>query len=110
MKLNHKLRQIWHDIYYHNSPKEFSEFAMRCRDVSSDIDLHKRSNTLIGRFRFWLHLSLCQACKNYYDLSKTLSKAVREKSKVSTFQVDDLNKQLLKKHAQAEDNPKAKKN
>lgn len=98
MKLGQKIRKIWYDWFYKNATKERFEFALRCQDVTAGIDLHERPKTLKGQFRFWLHLSLCQACKNYYDVSKALGGAVRKRKPVEPIKIKEMNNELLEKY------------
>jgi hypothetical protein len=99
--MKQKLRHYWHHLYYAFSSRSGVEFAMRCKDVTEIVDLGKRPTTLIGRLRFRLHLSLCQACQNYFDTTQTLKEALRSfinKNKVPV-QMDRLNEDLMKKYA-----------
>ena len=103
MKLSQKIRKIWYDAFYTNASKERVEFALRCQDVTSNIDLHEKPTTLSGHFRFWLHLSLCQSCRNYYELSKALGKAIKRNPEAeSTGKVEQINKVLLEKYGRKE--------
>jgi hypothetical protein len=81
------------------------EFAMKCKEVAERIDLGEVSPTWIGRFRFRLHLSFCQACRNYSDASKALKRAVRELvlGSEKPLHLDRLNKELMEKHARKDD-------
>lgn len=97
MKLSHKIRYFWHDLFFKNAPKERFEYALKCQDVTAGIDLHQRPNSVSGHFRFMLHMSLCQACKNYYDLSKAFSKAIKQKPQAPPIDVNQINQSLLKK-------------
>lgn len=98
MKLSQKIRKIWHDWFYKDASKERFEFALRCQDVTSGIDLHEKPKTLSGHFRFWLHLSLCQACKNYYDMSKALGGAVKKREPMNPSKIQNLNTSLIEKY------------
>lgn len=100
MKLSQKIRKILHDAFYKNASKERVEFALKCQDVTAAIDLHEKPSTLSGHFRHHLHLSLCQACKNYYDMSKFLSSTVKKSPKSLSASVDKINKSLLEKYSQ----------
>lgn len=99
MKINKKIRNVWHAFFYKSASPRGIEFALSCQNVTSDIDLHRKPSTLMGYLRFWLHLSLCQACKNYYDFSKVLSVAVKRKSRAQLTDLSKLNDSLLKKYA-----------
>lgn len=102
MKLSQKIRKIWHDAFYKDASKERFEFALKCQDVTAGIDLHEKPTTFSGQFRFWLHLSLCQACKNYYDLSKVLSKAVKKSPSKPKENIEHINRDLLEKYGRKE--------
>jgi len=105
MKLREKLRHYWHETYYFLAPKSGVEFGMKCREVVEKIDLGQRPATWIGRFRIRLHLSFCQACKNYFDISQALKRAIRGLMHKGETSVDleRLNQELMKKHAQDRD-------
>lgn len=47
--------------------------ALTCQHAAETVDLGFSGRGLLYRLRFWLHLSLCQACKNYYTFSSKLS-------------------------------------
>ena len=100
MKFGQKILQIWHGVFYKNASKERVEFALKCQDVTAGIDLHEKPSSIKGHFRYWLHLSLCQACKNYYDLSKVLSNAVKKTPPTSIPNFETINKTLVEKYAQ----------
>ena len=74
---------------------------MTCKDVTEKIDLGQVPPTWVGRFRLRLHLSFCQACKNYFDVCQELRRIVRglvEKSLTQT-EIERLNQELIKKFA-----------
>ena len=94
-----KFHSLWHDVYYKFSGDRGIEFAMRCRDVATIIDMHEPPRTWLGRFRFRLHLSLCQACKNYYSVSVLLRTGLKKliaKRNKGADNLERLNKTLLK--------------
>lgn len=78
---------------------------MTCKDATEKIDLKDRGLSLFTRFRLWLHLSLCQACANYHELSLALGKAVRDYAKTlgkpdgTQVDVERINDQLVKKYS-----------
>ncbi len=78
MKLGKKLSEVWHDIYYHFAGNRGVDFAMKCKDVAHQIDLPEKGKSIKERFRFLLHLTMCEACRNYYSFSKFLRLKVRE--------------------------------
>ncbi len=98
MKTSHKLRKFWHDLFYRLTLKKGRDFALKCQNVTADIDLKRKPKNLSGYFRFRLHLSLCQACKNYYDLSQVLGKAVRKSQSKPLAGVEHINEALLQKY------------
>jgi len=73
--------------------------AMTCRDVTAKIDLGDVPKDFWGLVRFRLHLSLCRACRFYFDASQALRKAMRDFVKASedSVSIELLNKQLLEK-------------
>lgn len=98
MKFSQRIRQIWYNAFYKNASKERVEFALKCQDVTSSIDLHEKPTSISGYFRYWLHLSLCQACKNYYDYSKVISKAIKKSPPSSAIDYEKINKNLIEKY------------
>lgn len=82
-------------------PDKGAWFAMHCGDVATHIDLNERPNGVIGRLRFFLHLSLCRACTNYESVSHALSSAVKSYLKASSpvADVEKINQSLLEKHS-----------
>ena len=108
MKFSQKVRRIWHEAFYKNASEEKVELALTCQDVTATIDLHEKPTAISGQLRFWLHLSLCQACKNYYDLSKVLSKAVKARPSSSGASFEQLNQNLLEKFSQKDNSKKSK--
>ncbi len=101
MGFKEKIRHYWHDFYYDAASPKAIQFAMRCQHVAEIIDLAPKNMKLMDRFRFRLHLSLCQACANYYDISRALKKAILELIKIekNDARVELLNRNLLVKHA-----------
>lgn len=99
MTFTKKLRKIGHDLYYKNATASRLEYALKCQDVTAKIDLHKKPESFSGFFRFWFHLSLCQACKNYYDVSQILSLLIKKNVSKSLTPIQEINKKLLTKYA-----------
>lgn len=99
MKLSHKIRKVWHDWFSANATKKQVAFALSCQDVTCEIDLRKKRETLRERFRFWLHLSFCQACKNYYEFSNALGRAVRKKKPHEPVRIQEMNAALVEKYS-----------
>lgn len=102
MKFTQKFRKIYHDVFYSLASKEIKEFALKCQSVTAEIDLHEMPATFSSRFRLRLHLSFCQACKNYYEWSKALSRAVKKGPSVLPPSLRELNKKLLEKYGPKE--------
>lgn len=100
MRFSQKIRKIWHDIYYNFVSIKGVEFALHCKDVTHQVDLSNAKLSLIKRLRVYLHLSLCQACHNYYSFTKFLnSKIIKiSKSKLNFEQIKKLNEKLLKQY------------
>lgn len=92
-----KLRHIWHEIYFKIASKKAVDFSLKCREVVQHIDLNQKPETLTYKFRFLLHLSFCQACKNYYDFSKFLKKIIIKKVMNQVTDTKNLNIKLINK-------------
>jgi hypothetical protein len=99
MRLKEKVQHYWHEIYYKITQNRGVDFAMRCKEVTAKIDLGEIPEDFLGRFRFYLHLSLCKACHFYSDASKVLKNAVRRfvKTNERSINLELLNRNLLKK-------------
>ncbi|MEO5667464.1 MAG: hypothetical protein ABIR96_05355 [Bdellovibrionota bacterium] len=98
-------RRIWHDAYYAVSGKPGLNFAMLCRDVAEMIDLKTTPTTLVGKVRFKLHLSLCQACWNYSEFSKRIQELMKllvEEKAAAQKNAEALNQDLLKTFSKSE--------
>jgi hypothetical protein len=105
-KIGIKARRIWHDLYYSLTFRPGLRFALRCQQAAEIIDLGETPPTLFARFRFVLHLSLCQACKNYFDSSQDLKKAIKNSvlNQTQKFDMLSFNRELVKKYSQSKDN------
>ncbi len=81
---------------------------MRCQAVTERYDLGQQSETLSERVRIQLHLSLCQACKDYALMSQALGTAVRKASVRADDKpnLDKLNDALLNRFGSAEQSKK----
>lgn len=100
MNIKKRIRHYWHDLYYAVSPDKGVDFAMKCKDAAEMIDLKKIPADFLGKARFYLHLSLCQACSNYFEASRALKQAVQNLvGKNEANHIKKLNEDLLKKHA-----------
>lgn len=100
MKVSEKIRRYWHDSYYFFASDKGVKFAMTCRDVAQQVDVGV-SKTLLGRFRFFLHISLCQSCKNYLSLTNILGAAIRNVifKNEKPDRLEKLNGKLLEIHS-----------
>lgn len=97
-----KIRQYWHDLYYFLASKAGVDFAMTCQDATAKIDLRDQNKSAVDKARVNLHISLCQACNNYYTFSRVLSLAIKKLLTNNTnnkSEIDNLNKELLKRHS-----------
>lgn len=98
-KFSEILRGIWHDIYYFFATDKGVQFAMKCKDAAEQVDLGISKNRT-GRFRYFLHITLCQGCRNYEKTSDTLKSAVKKtlEKNPKSDRLDRLNNELLKKY------------
>ena len=95
MKFTERLRHYWHELYNFPNSNHANHFAMSCLETAEKLDLGQ------GGFRLRLHLSLCQACHNYYAAARALRAAVRKliKNSEDSDLLAKLNQALLKKHS-----------
>lgn len=100
MKLGESVRKIWHDIFVGLNNKKLFRLADTCQNVVTGIDLNDKERTLLETARFRLHLSMCQACMNYYRFSKSLSGQVKKSSLAPPTKSMDL--EALQKRLMAE--------
>lgn len=101
-RLKKQFRHYWHDLYYYLTNKKGVEFAMTCKDATEKIDLADQTKTITDKFRVKLHVSVCQACNNYYSLSQMLRAAIRKvmaAHKDKNSNLDKLNQELVKKYS-----------
>lgn len=97
-----RAKKIWHDFFYLIANKRMKEFGMYCRDVSEIIDFNSEPKNFSEKFRYRLHMSFCQACKNYEGISKALRKAAQEPKDhgpLDDVKIEKLNKDLVMKYA-----------
>ncbi len=101
MKLMEKIRKHWHDSYYFFASDKGVQFAMTCQEAAEQVDV-RTSKKGRNYFRFYLHLSLCQGCQNYFSLTKALKKAIRNtiSKNEKPERLKKLNQELLAKHCQ----------
>lgn len=57
--------KIWHDLYYYLDSKKLEQAALTCRDAVTQLELSDDQPGL----QLTLHLSLCEACRNYHRFS-----------------------------------------
>lgn len=74
MKLSKVFKKVWHDIYYALAGDKAVSFALTCKETVLEADSKQGSKMSFKKIRFYLHLSLCQACKNYCNFSKMLKR------------------------------------
>ena len=100
MKLGKKLRHLWHDVYYKGAGPKRIDFAMTCRDVVHHVDVNDRPHGPVGRIRFWLHLSVCQTCKSYFEFTYFIRRQIRKilGAEASPEEIRKLNEKLLVKY------------
>ena len=75
--IERKIRTIWHDLYYSVSGQQGAEFAMTCEEASKYTDLGLSKTSLKQKIRYRLHISLCQICKNYGELTQILKNKIK---------------------------------
>ncbi len=99
MMVTNQLRRYWHNFYYFFAGDLGERFALTCREAAEHVDLGP-TGKLSMRFRFILHVSLCQGCANYRRTAVALGQAIR--SVVCSGdgdRVSRLTKDLLRKHS-----------
>lgn len=101
VNLAQKLRKLWHDAYYALAPQSAQNFAMRCRDVAAQVDFPESVDSPLKKWRHSLHMSLCEACRNYEGYSRWLTKeaAQVEVPAADASRVEKLNAHLLETHS-----------
>lgn len=90
MSFTKQIRRTWHDVYYFCAGVQGVEFAMRCRDVAHQIDQEKPRFGTLAHSRMWLHLSLCQSCKYYFEFSRLLKKSALKVLRRETKSLSDV--------------------
>lgn len=75
-----KLRKVWHDVFVKMNNKPLFKFADTCQSVVTSIDLNDKNRTFAQKARFVFHMSVCQACMNYYRFSKSVSTQMKRTS------------------------------
>lgn len=100
MKISEWIRHFWHELYYLLVSERGEKFALKCKEAVHQIDLAQPQKPL-DQIRLNLHLSLCQACQNYFDLSTALRKSVRIliKKNENPDRLAVLNEQLMSKYS-----------
>ncbi len=100
MSFKDRIKHFWHDFYFKIFGKPGEHFAMKCQDIASQIDLHRKPKGLIPALRFYTHLSLCKACANYYHFSQFIQKKLQEliSQNISDETYKKLNEDLVKKY------------
>lgn len=97
MRLTKKIRRIWHDVYYALTGDSGVDFALRCREVAEIVDQGDEKLNFKRKVQFYLHLSVCQACKNYYEFAKFLKQKIQKllNQRRPQHEIDELNKKLV---------------
>lgn len=103
MKLIQKLRKFWHDAYYAIAPRSAREFAMRCQDVAAQVDIPDSVDTPQKKLQHLLHMSLCQACRNYRGYSQWLNHEATliKVQEADSSRIEKLNARLLEIHSKS---------
>lgn len=93
------IRRWWHDLYYWVTGNKGARFALTCREAVEQVNWPEARGVALKRFRLKLHLSLCQACHNYFEMSRQLGRAFRTMVRGSDRHVDleRLNQDLLRR-------------
>lgn len=109
-KLGKRVRYIWHEFYYFFATKKMVNVAMTCQSVVEEIDIKKRHRSTLETFRFKLHLSLCQYCKNYSDTSREITNVMKQLANVknNNEQLDKLNQELIELYVNQNQNKQDK--
>jgi hypothetical protein len=99
LKVGEKVRKIWHDVFVGMNNKRLFLFADTCKNVVTRIDLDEKERSFFEATRFRFHLSMCQACMNYYRFSRSLSNEVKKLSPLTKphkhSDLDSLQKRLM---------------
>ena len=94
------LRRQVHDFYYRFCGPAGVHLARTCQSVTAQIDLAEPGRGL----RFWLHLTLCQACADYFTFSRRIGQVLRQHPRRPPVDLERVNAELLLKLARpAED-------
>lgn len=83
------VRKIWHDVFYAVAGSWGDRLAKTCAAVTQKTDLHSGKRDI----SYWLHLSVCKACKNYYEFSIYLTRNFRD-VEVQHIEIKNLNQRL----------------
>lgn len=98
-QIERKTRSLWHDLYYSQSGKAGAEFAMTCEEASKYTDLGLSKSSLRQKIRYRLHISICQICKNYAELTQVLKTKIKriqkEQKQLTNREVEEMNKNLF---------------
>lgn len=99
MRWSQKLRHLWHNLYYKLAGSKATEFALCCQQAVEQVDLPSPARSWKDTFRFYLHLSVCQACSNYFKMSRGFNWAIKKTLRQeSQSRLSHINSELLKKH------------
>ncbi len=94
------LKRIWHDIYYVITYPWGMRLAMTCQHATALIDHGGHPKNKFERLRLLLHLSLCQACSFYNEVSHALKKLITQLVKKTEGKIDftKFNQELIEKY------------
>ncbi len=98
--MERKIRFVWHDLYYSVSGDHGADFAMTCEEASKYTDLGLSKTSLKQKIRYRLHISICQICKNYGELTQILKNKIKriqkdQKQSFSGREIEEMNKNLF---------------
>lgn len=99
-RIERKIRSIWHDFYYSVSGARGADFAMTCEEASKYTDLGLAKISFKQKIRYRLHISICQICKNYSELTQILKNKIKRMQKdqkqiFSIQEIEEMNKSLF---------------
>ena len=102
--IERKIRSVWHDLYYLVFGDHGADFAMTCEEASKYTDLGLSKTSLKQKIRYRLHVSLCQICKNYSELTEILKNKIKriqkDQNKFSNREIEEMNKNLFNHHTE----------
>ena len=99
MKITRILHKYWHTLCRNILGDHGNRIIFSCKEVTGNIDLRNKPLGILGSVRFYMHLSICKACKNYYDFSNALKLVMTKymKNTPTKISIEHLNKDLINK-------------